>query len=271
MSEVMVIFASSTDEAISKLVMEKFKRAGISFDFRVLSAHKTPKELDFELNDSAAEIYIAGAGLSAALPGVIAAKKIKPVIAIPCDGAFSGLDAFLSCAQMPSGVPVISTGVVGGADLAVSICGHFLHGFTEIVLIKKATGEEKTYFEKCKKFMEDHKIPFTLAANANKFDYAKVFIDFVKLGKNPAKSQNTVIVCAVSAKTNEKDALKFFSQLSNSYCVGLNNYKNAAIAALQLINLSGNYSNTLVDMRKAEGKKVIDSNKQVSLMSRTAE
>ncbi len=270
MAEVMVVFGSSTDEKTYNDLNARLKRSGISFDFRVLSAHKTPKELEFEINDSAAEIFIAGAGLAAALPGVIASKKIKPVIGIPCEGAFNGLDSFLSCTQMPPGVPVIAVGV-GKVEKAVSLCGNFLHGFTEIALVKKTANIEKEYYEKAKKFLETNKIPFSESPNTKKLEHSKIFVDFVKLGKKPTATQNSTIICPVAKKNSKKDAIKFFDTLQSSYCVGLNNYKNAVIAAIQLANLNGNYSKVLLELRRSEAQKVIESNKQSTLISRSAE
>ncbi|MEM4257515.1 MAG: hypothetical protein QXD98_04085, partial [Candidatus Diapherotrites archaeon] len=69
----------------------------------------------------------------------------------------------------------------------------------------------------------------------------------------------------------KNDAIKFFDSMQNTYCVGLNNYKNAAIAAIQLTNLKGTYSNLLLELRRKEAEKVINSNKYASLISRSAE
>ena len=77
-----------------------------------------------------------------------------------------------------------------------------------------------------------------------------------KKGKNIFK-----LLEIVTEKTTLKDSIKFFESLQKSYSVALNSYKNAAIASLELINLKGNQSNLLVELRKKAAQKVLDSNK----------
>ena len=87
----------------------------ISHESKVISAHRTPDLLDdycSKIEEEGVEVIIAGAGLAAALPGVIASKKTIPVIGVPLDsGSLSGLDALLSIVQMPPGIPVGTMGV----------------------------------------------------------------------------------------------------------------------------------------------------------------
>lgn len=88
--------------------------SGVDAEVRVLSAHRSPRELDkfIEENDPGIDIYIAMAGLSAALPGYIASRTMKPVIGVPLPvGPLNGVDALLSIVQMPRGVPVASVGI----------------------------------------------------------------------------------------------------------------------------------------------------------------
>ncbi|MCR4335047.1 MAG: AIR carboxylase family protein [archaeon] len=260
MTDVFVVFGSKSDEAVYQSLLGKLDKAGISYEFKVLSAHKTPKELRSELSDTNAGIFIAGAGLSAALPGIVAAEKIKPVIGIPCDGAFSGLDAFLSVSQMPSNVPVLAVGV-GKTSKVVRLCSNYVNGLNEIVLIKKTADIEKKYFDKCKAFMEENKIPFRVENNSTKLNHSKVYIEFTKLGKTPAKNRNAIIRVLVKDNSTKKDSLKFFESLQSSFSVGLNSYKNAAIVALELINLKGQHDGLLVSLRKKASQEVLDANK----------
>jgi len=90
----------------------------ISYDFQVISAHRDPDKLDVYIKTSTCKVYIAIAGLSAALPGVIASKTDKPVIGVPVSGTLNGLDALLAIAQMPKGVPVACVGVDNGENAA---------------------------------------------------------------------------------------------------------------------------------------------------------
>lgn len=105
----LVIFGSKSDERIYSPLIKSLE-SQYSVDFKVLSAHRDPEALDKRLEQGNFDFVIAGAGLSAHLPGVIAAKTSKPVFGIPVDAQFGGLDAVLSISQMPFGVPVVSTG-----------------------------------------------------------------------------------------------------------------------------------------------------------------
>ncbi|MCR4368644.1 MAG: AIR carboxylase family protein [archaeon] len=260
MSDVFVVFGSSSDSHVYKPLVERLTKSGISTEFRVLSAHKTPKDLRDALRDTNAEIFVAGAGLAAALPGVLASEEIKPVIGLPCEGAFSGMDSFLSCAQMPPDVPVITVGV-GDIDAAVRLCNQFLHGLSRIVIVPKKTGEEKKYFDKCVAFMKENSIPHMVGRLPKKPEYTSVFIDFVKLGKKVPKHRGAVINVLVKEKTKKADAVKFFDSLQGTYCVGLNNYKNAALAALSLVNLRHGHDQKILELRRSAAKKVMDANK----------
>ena len=84
----------------------------------MISAHRDPDKLDAYVKASTCKVYIAIAGLSAALPGVIASKTDKPVIGVPVSGTLNGLDALLAIAQMPKGVPVACVGVDNGENAA---------------------------------------------------------------------------------------------------------------------------------------------------------
>jgi len=124
MPKAAVIVGSRSDEAAGADTAGLLKEFGIECDYRVISAHRNPDELDAFVKSSDAEVFIAIAGLSAALPGVIASKTIKPVIGVPREVRLSGLDALLSMVQMPPGVPVATVGIENcknAALLAVQI------------------------------------------------------------------------------------------------------------------------------------------------------
>ena len=90
-----------------------------------LSAHRTPSEVERfarEAEGRGLRVIIAGAGMAAALPGVIAAQTTLPVIGVPIKGMLDGLDALLSIVQMPPGIPVATVGVNGAQNAAVLAC-----------------------------------------------------------------------------------------------------------------------------------------------------
>lgn len=107
-------------------VMEKaalfFDELQIPFEMNALSAHRTPDEVENFARNAAGrglKVIIAGAGMAAALPGVIAAGTTLPVIGVPIKGMLDGLDALLSIVQMPPGIPVATVGVNGAQNAAI--------------------------------------------------------------------------------------------------------------------------------------------------------
>lgn len=107
-------------------VMEKAARVldemEIPFEMNALSAHRTPQEVEEFACDAEGRglrVIIAGAGMAAALPGVIAANTTLPVIGVPIKGMLDGLDALLSIVQMPPGIPVATVGVNGAQNAAL--------------------------------------------------------------------------------------------------------------------------------------------------------
>ena len=121
MTEVAVIAGSASDQAIIDKAVSALESYKISYEVKILSAHRDAEALDEYVKASDADIFICIAGMSAALPGVVAARTKKPVIGVPVSGKIAGgLDALLSIAQMPKGVPVACMAVDGGEN-----AGHF--------------------------------------------------------------------------------------------------------------------------------------------------
>lgn len=122
--KVAVVIGSKSDSSAGEEAVGVLKEFGLDVDYRTISAHRSPDELDSFVKSTDAEVFIAVAGLSAALPGVIASKTTKPVIGVPLSVKLGGLDALLSMVQMPPGVPVATVGidnVKNGAILAVEV------------------------------------------------------------------------------------------------------------------------------------------------------
>ena len=121
MPEVAVIAGSVSDQTIVDKATTVLQSYNISFDVQFISAHRDAEKLDAYVKSSDALVFICIAGMSAALPGVVAARTKKPVIGVPVSGKIAGgLDALLSIAQMPKGVPVACMAVDGGEN-----AGHF--------------------------------------------------------------------------------------------------------------------------------------------------
>jgi 5-(carboxyamino)imidazole ribonucleotide mutase len=116
--KVLVVMGSKSDSPIAEKVTGVLDEFGVDYDVEVASAHRNPKKVE-ELAKKDYDVFIAIAGLSAALPGVIAAHTIKPVVGVPVSAKLNGLDALLSIAQLPPGVPVATVGIDNGKNAAL--------------------------------------------------------------------------------------------------------------------------------------------------------
>lgn len=120
---VAVIYASPGDHNPMAQAGAMLERFGIEYDETVISVHRAPRRLlDWvsELEPRGFEVVIAGAGLGAALAGVVAAHTALPVIGVPLrGGAIDGMDALLAMTQMPAGVPVATVGINNATNAAV--------------------------------------------------------------------------------------------------------------------------------------------------------
>ena len=124
-----VIMGSRSDWETMRHAVETLEQLGVSCETRALSAHRTPDAVAEWAAGAEArglEVVIAGAGMAAALPGVIAAKTVLPVLGVPVESKLNGLDSLLSMVQMPAGIPVGvlavgRAGAVNAALLAVAI------------------------------------------------------------------------------------------------------------------------------------------------------
>ncbi|MDY3233436.1 MAG: 5-(carboxyamino)imidazole ribonucleotide mutase [Erysipelotrichaceae bacterium] len=122
MKKAAVIMGSDSDFPVMSKAMKTLKDLGIPFEAHVMSAHRTPEETaKFAKNaeENGFGVLIAGAGMSAALAGSLAANTTLPVIGVPLrGGAMDGLDALLSTSMMPSGIPVACVAIDGAKNAA---------------------------------------------------------------------------------------------------------------------------------------------------------
>jgi 5-(carboxyamino)imidazole ribonucleotide mutase len=116
--KIQIIMGSSSDMPVAEKAKVIFEEFGVEYDIKVASAHRTPDVLKNLVEKSDADLFIGIAGLSAALPGTIAAHTIKPVIGVPVSGKVN-LDAILSIVQMPPGIPVGAVGLDRGENAAL--------------------------------------------------------------------------------------------------------------------------------------------------------
>ncbi len=116
--KIQIILGSKSDMPVAEKAQKILDEFGVSYDITVASAHRTPDFLKDVVEKNNADVFIGIAGLSAALPGSIAAHTTKPVIGVPVSGKVN-LDAILSIVQMPPGIPVAAVGLDRGDNAAL--------------------------------------------------------------------------------------------------------------------------------------------------------
>ncbi|MBO7657321.1 5-(carboxyamino)imidazole ribonucleotide mutase [Candidatus Saccharibacteria bacterium] len=142
MSKVMIILGSASDRNQMEPAIWQLTNT-VETEVHIMSAHRTPEGLRELVMNSDADVFIAGAGMAAALPGSIAALTPRPVIGVPLSGSpMNGLDALLAIAQMPMGVPVATVAIDGARNAAILAL--------EILGVKDDKAEDAIY-----KFRED--------------------------------------------------------------------------------------------------------------------
>lgn len=161
---VSIIMGSTSDMPVMEKACKWLNDMKIPFEVNALSAHRTPDAVEKfarEAKDRGIKVIIAGAGMAAALPGVIAASTTLPVIGVPIKGMLDGLDAMLSIIQMPPGIPVATMGVNGAMNAAILAAEMMALGDEEIaekVAAYKATLGAK--IEKANKDLAEVKYDF---------------------------------------------------------------------------------------------------------------
>lgn len=151
--KVALIMGSKSDYSKVEPAILLLKSFNVEVNVRCFSAHRTPNELsEFvkECNENGTEVIIGAAGMAAALPGVIASLTVLPVIGLPISGSvLDGMDAFLSIAQMPPGIPVATVAINGSknaAYLALQIIGN-KHGNVKTLLLNHRQEMKKQALE----------------------------------------------------------------------------------------------------------------------------
>ena len=139
--KVKIIMGSKSDLEVGKKATKVLDNLDIDYQMTVSSAHRTPERTKELCKD--ADVFIAVAGLAAALPGVVAAHTTKPVIGVPVSGRMN-LDSLLSIVQMPPGIPVATVGMNRGDNAAILAA--------EILAVKDADIEKRL-----KQYREDRK------------------------------------------------------------------------------------------------------------------
>lgn len=260
---VLIIAASKSDVEAMRRASAVLEKSGIKYVLRVCSAHRTPEMLDSILEDAEhvetdAERYdavIAGAGLAAALPGVVAAKTTLPVIGVPLTGAFEGLDALLSIIQMPPGIPVITTGVDNSEEAAAAAV-KVVKNTAKKVNITAVNNKNTKAADKAAETLKTFGVPYGCSDKIAKDAINICFVDINENGVSADK--NLTIYCPTAEKETAADAAKLLQLTKKGIWVGLNRGENAAVAAAEIIGLSDKLKEYRWDMRR----KVEDADKE---------
>ena len=258
MKKALLVFGSKSDEKVYDKIVKSLKEDNFEIEMRICSAHRTPRLLDNILEKSEFDLIIAGAGLAAHLPGVIASKIIKPVIGIPISNNYEGMDSMLSIMQMPPGIPVISTGVNGsyltnnvkllGTEYCkVNIIGDFEK--KPVINCIEMLNRFKIKYKRSKTPDEDAlNIYFFELGFFNKFDEPAFYINV------PMKDDSSI-----------NDSAKVMELSDIGFWVGLNRGENAALAAIQIINQAGKYDDEFNDFRKEMQDKIKEQDKELNV------
>ncbi|RTZ58577.1 MAG: 5-(carboxyamino)imidazole ribonucleotide mutase [Gammaproteobacteria bacterium] len=155
--KVTIILGSKSDIPYAEECVKILREFNIRYEVKIISAHRTPELLEEFLKNDNSDLYIAGAGYAAHLPGVVASKTLKPVIGIPLDTSplMGGLDALLSIVQMPPGIPVatVTVGKAGGINAGILAVQILSLKYPE--LVKKLEEYRNKMKEKIKKANEE--------------------------------------------------------------------------------------------------------------------
>ena len=255
MKKALIIFGSKSDEKVYNEIAMELKKAKIDFDLRVSSAHKSPEDVEKTLQKDYA-VVIAGAGLAAHLPGVAAAKILRPVIGVPCEGNYQGLDALLSIAQMPPGIPVLAVGV-GKGNIAAQNCANIMKKYNGVTIIGDKNNSAAI---KSAEMLKQFEVVYAFSDKPNK---NTVNIEFTYFDEPVEKKDELVIYCPLLNKNDDvaQSSLNFLKHTNHGLWVGLNNGTNAAVAAVEILNFDNEFEEKLITYREEMKKKVLDGNK----------
>lgn len=239
----LVLFGSKSDSSVYEPLCEQLKSLG-PVEFRVLSAHRDPDALDVALKEIDYDIVVAGAGLAAHLPGVIASKIAKPVFGIPVKAHLGGLDALLSIQQMPFGVPVLSCGPARELDLPEIIKSYESCSDSQgvnLVINPKILNYEYVDIElkRTKKFLNENKIEFKIVDEAETSCFNIILVNESKeINQDLSIPAIHVPIFDTPIKNAVRSSLTLleWTEKFGGTWVGINNTRNAVISFMKLYN-----------------------------------
>jgi len=164
---VSIIMGSTSDLKVMEKAASFFEEMEIPFEMNALSAHRTPEAVEkFAKNaeNNGLKVIIAGAGMAAHLPGVIASMTTIPIIGVPINATLDGMDALLAIVQMPPGIPVATVGINGALNAAILAAQMISTG--DDAMMKKLKAYKETLKQKIVKANEDlSKVEYNFKTN----------------------------------------------------------------------------------------------------------
>lgn len=270
--KVLVMFGSKSDANIYEPLKKRLESDGHAVDFRMISVHRSPDLLDRELKGIDAQVVVAGAGLAAHLPGVLASKLLLPVFGIPCAAAMGGVDALFSIMQMPFGIPVLAVAPDHYDTVADTILSwkkldlrYKFEGFNIICdKGKRSAAHMATILGRAQRIAEKTNLEINLldcpqgdAVNICLVDIDLKNPDAPPLYGVPAPGAAEVrIHVPVLSEHDYRDpnaAIAVAKKIISTYggpWVGVNRVGNAMLAALQLANAGGGFNAFLTNAKK---------------------
>jgi len=242
--KILVLFASKSDEEVYRTITNELSTLQIEFDLRIASAHKTPDKVD-EIIQQEYDLILTGAGLAAHLSGVVAAHKIVPVLGVWCQGAYDGLDAFLSIVQMPPGIPVLAVSSTSAAREIKKIMAKK----DKVAIIGGGNVADKAI-----NTLEELGIPFEMGNTASD----AVNIEVVTLGSKIMPNDDLIIYCP-AGESKAEDAVRAMNAAEHGLWVGVNRGENAALAAAEIL---GKHE-AVLSHRKKSAEKVMNADEEV--------
>jgi 5-(carboxyamino)imidazole ribonucleotide mutase len=270
--KILVVFGSKSDANIYEPLKARLLAEGHEVDFRMISVHRSPELLDRTLQGVDAQAVIAGAGLAAHLPGIVAAKLLIPVFGIPCAAAIGGMDAFFAMAQMPFGIPVLATApdqYLAAVD-AVSRAGRLdlQFSFDKFNLVferhKRGQPHFQMLLERAQKIVDKAGVPLNTTDRPVENSVNIYLVDiseqdpeaplpFAAAGKSSDDISIYVPVLNDQLYRDPYAAVavgRRIRTVPGGLWTGINNAGNAMLAALLLANQRGAYSAFLTNAKK---------------------
>jgi len=238
---IFVVYGSKSDQGSYGPLCDNLKKAGHEVYFEVISAHRNPDHLLKTLKQRDYDVVVAGAGLAAALPGVVASKTNRPVFGVPVSSNFGGLDSLASMAQMPFGVSVMTCSPGGEDDIVNFLEGRALKEIKElktINLVIDSAIQNVDYVEKelnrSFQFANENKIELIWSDEVRE-DLPNIVLvkskDEVRKGSFALHTP----ILSPEQKNDPKKYLEVFEWVKEGgLWVGVNNTRNGIVSFLEL-------------------------------------